>query len=268
MMNRIRKIVFHPLLVLATCLGSLGIDLPAEASFFYNFDSSFPNPDAVTTGGLTSPSGLSPTFTTSTENGILTLSDSQSANNGGSVQGFWGITDQVFTDVKVSAILNPSASTDDQLVLFARGKLNTFDTYAATIDFFDGDLLLSKVVGTQAIVLDEIEGAFSDLNRSYFLEFEVVGNRLTSRVFDSPGGTQLFSLTTTDPQESFTSGVSGVGLQLSPTALINPLNGTFDNVTSVPVPEPTTSAGLLLTFGVASSGWVVRHKLQSQKTKR
>jgi hypothetical protein len=136
MMNLIRKIVFHPLLFLATCLGSLGIDLPAEALF----DSSFPNPDAVPlTGGLIS-SGLSPTFTTSTENGILTVSDSQSAND------------------------------------------------------------------------DDIE---------YFL-----GSKFT-------------------------------------------LNGrTFDNVTSVPVTEPTTSGGLLLIFGVTSLGWVVRRKLKTQQTKR
>jgi hypothetical protein len=85
-----------------------------------------------------------------------------------------------------------------------------------------------------------------DLSRSYFLQADVVGNHVSGRLFDSPGGTQLLTLDYTDRGVGgpvITSGESGLSV-VSDRDGSHPLflNGTFDNFTSTAVPEPGAAA--------------------------
>jgi len=75
----------------------------------------------------------------------------------------------------------------------------------------------------------------TDLARSYFLQFDVVGNHLTARVFDVEGGTQLLIVKYTDTGVGgppLTTGIGGV----SAVTTGGPVDGTFDPVGAEPLP--------------------------------
>ena len=93
----------------------------------------------------------------------------------------------------------------------------------------------------------------SDLGRSYFLQFDVIGNVLDARVFDQPGGNELLHVRHVD-DDGIGGPPLGPGLAgVSAVRTAGALDGAFDNLSVVTIPEPGTCilAGVGLTVLVA-----------------
>jgi hypothetical protein len=78
----------------------------------------------------------------------------------------------------------------------------------------------------------------SDLTRSYFVEFSVIGNVLDARAYDQPGGSELLHVHYVDdqglggpPLPAGFAGVSAIREEGS-------LDGAFDNISVMSIPEP------------------------------
>ena len=143
--------------------------------------------------------------------------------------------------MRVTGTLNPSGTTSNQLNLKARADPQAGTTYAAGINFAAGVLQVTKLVGRPVkIVLstDDSQGnqpPLTDVARSYFLQFDVVGNHLTARVFDVEGGTQFLVVDYTDTGDGglpLESGYAGVSV-VSSGGLID---ATFGPVGAGPLP--------------------------------
>ena len=75
-----------------------------------------------------------------------------------------------------------------------------------------------------------------DVNESYYLEFDVVRDQLTGRVYDAPGGTELINITQTAPNPFTEPGFAGVYTDTAVGFEHVPTGGTFDNVAAVALP--------------------------------
>jgi len=131
------------------------------------------------------------------------LFDTNPSAQGGARIGKGVETSVVFADVRLAGTLNPAGTTDN-LVNLTRGDLSG-NNYTAGIDFAAGLLQVTKVFGGGPVKIvlstDDSQGnqpPLTDLASSYFLQFDVVGNHLTARVFDGKGGTQLLVVNYTD----------------------------------------------------------------------
>jgi hypothetical protein len=225
----------------------------AYADFAYDFSTPPPATFIDTPSTLTgTPSAA---YSSSVSGGVLRFGDSTHPNDGGAVITIAYETGQVFTDVRATATLNPAGTSNNILNVSVRGTPAAGNTYAVGVDFQDGTLLIGKIMGDRPVDLvlstDRGQGSqppLTDLARSYFLQVDAIGNTVTARLFDSPGGAQLRLVNYTDTGSggpAFTSGVSGLSaLSLFETPLR--LDGTFDNFTSTAVPEP--GAGALWVF--------------------
>lgn len=169
--------------------------------------------------------------------------------DGGPFLGFGQETSQVFTDVRHTGTLNPAGTTNNLLLLSAR--LNLSGNYVAGIAFADlpalgikaGTLQITKVVLPQTFDVVQSSDAsqgnqppLTDLARSYFLQWDLVGNRQTARVFDHEGGTQLLVVHYTDTGVgglAFTSGFAGVAAITT----VGTLDGTFGPVGAAALTE-------------------------------
>lgn len=208
---------------LAALCGTLGMACGAHADWFYDFQSA--PPTSFVTGSGPPPLPSSATFLSSAGDGILQFSDTSSPAGGGAVGAFGIETSQVFTDVRLTGTLNPAGTTDNILNL-TRGDL-AGNVYTAGIAFADGpngeragNLQIAKIVsgGPVKIALstDTSQGSqppLTDLARGYFLQFDIVGNQLTARLFDVKGGTQLLVVNYTDTGDGgppLESGMAGV----------------------------------------------------------
>ena len=202
----------HSLAYLAALCGTLGMAYGVHADWFYDFQAA-PPPSFVTGSGP--PSG---TFSSTVDGGVLRVFDTRQPAGGGAFLGGGIETSVVFADVRLTGTLNPAGTTDN-FVALTRGDLSG-NLYSAGIDFAAGVLQVVKVVnGPVKFVLstDASQGSqppLTDLARSYFFQFDVVGNQLTARVFDGEGGTQLLIVNYTDTGVGgppLTSGMAGVG---------------------------------------------------------
>jgi hypothetical protein len=209
---------------LAALCGTLGMAWGAHADWFYDFQSAPPT-SFVTGSGVAGSGPPSATFLSSAGDGVLQFSDTLSPADGGAFGAFGIETSQVFTDVRLTGTLNPAGTTDNILNL-TRGDL-AGNVYTAGFAFADGpngeraaNLQIAKIVGGGPVKIvlstDASQGSqppLTDLARGYFLQFDIVGNQLTARLFDVEGGTQLLVVNYTDSGDGgppLASGMAGV----------------------------------------------------------
>jgi hypothetical protein len=227
----------HSLAYLVALCGTLGMAWEAHADWFYDFQTA---PPASFVMGSGPPSG---TFLSSAGDGVLRFSDTLLPAGGGARLGFGEDTSQIFTDVRVTGTLNPTGTTDNQLNLKARTDPQDVSTgYAAGINFTTGTLQVTKLVGQpikMVLSTDDSQGnqpPLIDRARGYFLQFDVVGNHLTARVFDVKEGTQLLVVNYTDTGDggpAFTSGLAGVTAVSTTGGLVD---ATFGPVSATSIP--------------------------------
>jgi hypothetical protein len=242
---QLRQIIGPLIVVYITCMAA-----SAKADWSYDFASTLPasfvlNPIGPPTGTLSA--GI--------DAGQLRLTDPQVYGGGPPLRGFAADSSQVFGDVRVSAIVNAAGNSDDLLGLNVRGP-HVFEqccgsAYAANLDFSRGDLEVVKLVATSTIppyitpVITRSnwpeqgsQPLLTDLDRSYFLEFTVIGNVLDARVFDQPGGAELLHVHYVDDQ-----GRGGPSLAPGSAGVVafrhtGSLDATFDNLSVTAIPEP------------------------------
>lgn len=235
------------------------------ADWAVDFDS--PLPANWTVGETTFPAGgSSATFSAIIDGGVLRLSDTVAADAGGSFSAFAGTTD-VFSNVTVGANVNVIPDANDDLGVVARADLGAGNAYFGSVDFERGEACITKVrafdIGSDLAC--SAQGSL-DTSSSYRLELTATGastTNLTLEVFDAAGTTLLQTVnavddgTIADFGAAYESGVSGVFLVPMGTtvqiAATDPINGTFDNLSSA-VPEPGSSLLLLLGFMTAMLG--------------
>ncbi|NEQ50318.1 MAG: PEP-CTERM sorting domain-containing protein [Leptolyngbya sp. SIO3F4] len=248
----------------------LGITTNAASAdaFLVNFE------DAIPEGALffrETPDGLTsftPTTKAINNNTVLQLSDDLAFSEGGASTISIVNPVEIFGDVKVSALVNPTGDTNDQFLLFARLNLETFDAYVAGVDFATNRLFLNKVVDGDVPVNPIVEASdvLPDLHQPYIAEFSVIGNELTARLFDETGIEQLFKLSTVDTDNPLLAGATGISVDISDRAFPNlddPISGTIDNFAAEPVPEPSSMLGLLAAGALAVKG--LQRRASSEK---
>ena len=177
--------------------------------------------------------------------------------------GFGGIgrdTSQVLDDVRMSGILNALGNSNDNLGLSIRNQAMGNNTYGARIEFHSGRLAVFKIVNFApafAIFSDSpgqgSQPLLSDLARSYFLQFEVIGNVLDARAYDQPGGSELLHVHYVDDQglggPPLPPGLAGV----SAIREEGSLDGAFDNVSVTAIPEPGSCVLAFVGLAVLAS---------------
>lgn len=206
-------------------------------------------------GDMSGPSG---TFSAEVVGDELVLTDPTVPGAGGAGIGF-GVVSEEFRDALVWGIVNPSESADTNAIIGILGRIDAVNLtgYALTLTYDKGrypaDMDISRIdpgADYTSLVSDDFlpDGELPGSD-SYYLELEMRGPNLEGRVYDSPGGTLLQSVSATDP--SYEQGISGVLVIADETmeSGSNPLYGAFDFVGSMAVPEP--SAVLLLVLGAS-----------------
>lgn len=224
----------------------------AQADWMNDFES--PVPASFVINQIGPPSA---TFSGGIEDGLLRFRDTQVNMHGPGFGGIGRETSQVFGDARVSGILNAAGNSNDFLGLNIRSQAVGTDTYAARIEFSTGRMAVFKIVNFAAaftIFSDSPEQGsqpvLSDLSRSYFLQFDVIGNVLDARAYDVPGGSELLHVHYVDdqglggpPLPAGFAGVSAIREEGS-------LDGAFDNVTVTAIPEPGSCVLAVMGFAV------------------
>ena len=232
----------------------------ARADWMLDFEST-PRPDFVMTG-LSATGAPSATFRGAVESGVLRMSDSRLPGAGGAVTAFGVVATDMYSDVRVTGTVNPAGGSVNDLVVLARAHVPTVSSYAAGINFTTGQTYILKFAGGRevdnALSTDPDQGSQPPLpvDRSYYLQFDVIGNQLNLQVFDASGGEVRSRIAYSDTGVGgprFLSGASGVAGQVVGDTL---LNGTFDNVGSMVIPEP---AGFAI-LGLALGPWSLRRR--------
>ena len=238
MLTRLRSLLF---LGLGLCFSSQS----TFADWTDNFDGGFQQTwdFGNLNGDLDAPSG---SFVAEVDNDTLLLADPTSAASGGAALGF-GFVNEVFDKVMVSGILNPNGQTDLNAFygLAARADFSTLSGYVLSYDQSSGDIdLIRAVEGVQTGLASGNIGIIDD---SIYAELIAVGDSLTGRFFDAPGGSLLEELSGSD--SLFSTGVAGVVVQVdqgSNASVTAPLTGRWDSISAVAVPEPGSTLALSL----------------------
>jgi hypothetical protein len=232
---RLRQIIG---LLIVGCAAGWGAR--AQGDWMYDFES--PLPASFVFNQIGPPSG---TFSAGIEDGLLRFSDPQINMHGPGFGGIGRETSQVFSDARMSGILNAAGNSDDFLGLNIRNQALGNSTYGARIEFNIGRLVLFKVVDFVPVLgiasnspEQGSQPLLSDLARSYFVQFEVIGNVLDARAYDQAGGTELLHVHYVDDQ-----GVGGppLGPGFAGVSAIREegsLDGAFDNLQVTAIPEP------------------------------
>ncbi len=228
----------------------------AHADWTNDFESPLPASFAINQIGP--PSG---TFSAGIDGGVLRFLDSQINPHGPGFGGVGRDIGQMYENVRISGVLNAAGNSNDNLGLSIRNQAQGSSTYGARIEFHSGRLVVFKIVDFTpafAIFSDSpgqgSQPLLSDLARSYFLQFDVVGNDLDARAYDQPGGSELLHVHYVDDQ-----GLGGPPLPPGFTGVSairedGSLDGAFDNITVVSIPEPCScllavvALGMLVTF--------------------
>ncbi|MBM3237692.1 carboxypeptidase regulatory-like domain-containing protein [Candidatus Poribacteria bacterium] len=270
----INKYFYKSLVYLAILCLMVVLALSANADWFHDFEG--PLPPSFITMGLTLGGAPSPTFSASVDGGFLTLSDPVPADDGGSWEALGAELSEEFSNVRVTGTVNVNGKTANDAALLARGKLATLSCYSATIEFTSGVLYINKIIGGSSV--DAVfsnqpdqgsQPPLTELGRSYFLQFNLVGNLLTARVFDHKGGKQLLVVNYTDTGvvgPPFTSGLSGLGASAN---LVDdaytPIDATFDNVASTALSETVINGRVTDTDGIPLKALVIAINLETKE---
>jgi len=227
----------------------------ARADWINDFESPLPASFAINQIGPPSA-----TFSAGIEGGQLRFRDPQVNMHGPGFGGIGRETSQVFADARMSGILNAAGNSNDFLGLNIRSQAIGTSTYAARIEFSTGRLAVFKIVNFVAaftIVSDSpgqgSQPILSDLDRSYFLQFDVVGNVLDARAYDQPGGSELLHVHYVDDQ-----GLGGPPLPpgfagVSAIREDGSLDGAFDNLSVTAIPEPGSCVLAVVGLAVLAS---------------
>jgi hypothetical protein len=226
-----------------------------HADWMNDFESPLPASFAINQIGPPSA-----TFSAGIEDGLLRFRDPQVNPHGPGFGGIGRDTSQVFDDARMSGILNSAGNSDDFLGLNIRNQAPGNSTYGARIEFNSGRLVLFKVVDfvpVLGVASDSVaqgsQPLLSDLAKSYFVEFDVIGNVLDARAYDQPGGSELLHVHYIDDQ-----GVGGPPLPpgfagVSAIREEGSLDGAFDNLSVVSIPEPGSCALAVVGLAVMAS---------------
>ena len=224
----------------------------AQADWSYDFES--PLPASFVVNQIGPPSA---TFSAGIEDGMLRFRDPQVNMHGPGFGGIGRETSQVFDDARMSGILNAAGNSNDFLGLNMRSQAVGTNTYAARIEFTTGRMAVFKIVNFAAaftIFSDSPEQGsqppLSDLARSYFVEFDVIGNVLNARAYDQPGGSELLHVHYVDDQ-----GLGGPPLPpgfagVSAIREDGSLDGAFDNISVMSIPEPGSCLLAVVGLGI------------------
>lgn len=232
----------------------------------YDFDGA--EPAGWTTDSVTlPPGGTTTTFVATIESdgtdSHLRLSDTTNASASGSFGAFGG-TGDIFTDAAISAEINITHDSNDDLGVVLRVDPTTGTGYFGSVDFERGNACITKIQGyTNGFDIACSADSLFTSDETYRLMFSAEGGSTTNLkldVYDS-AGILLETVVAVDDGSiagfgpAFAGGVSGVfmvpmGATLADVEM-DQLNGTFDNISaqSLPaVPEPHVE--VLLAFGL------------------
>jgi hypothetical protein len=246
----------------------LSASLAASAPADWNYDFESPLPASFTFNQIGPPSA---TFSAGIDNGLLRFRDPQINMHGPGFGGIGRDASQILDDVRISGILNAAGNSNDNLGLSIRNQALGNNTYGARIEFHSGRLVVFKIVNFApafAIFSDSpgqgSQPLLSDLARSYFLQFEVIGNVLDARAYDQPGGSELLHVHYVDDQglggPPLPPGLAGV----SAIREEGSLDGAFDNISVMSVPEPGSC--VLAVVGLAVLVSFHRNRLLNRKS--
>lgn len=217
-----------------------GLGASAKADWMNDFES--PLPASFVFNQIGPPSA---TFSAGIDNGLLRFRDPQINMHGPGFGGIGRETSQIFDDARMSGILNAAGNSNDFLGLNIRSQAIGTSTYAARIEFSTGRMAVFKIVNFVAAftIFSDSPGQgsqplLSDLARSYFMQFDVIGNVLDARAYDQPGGSELLHVHYVDDQ-----GIGGPPLPpgfagVSAIREEGSLDGAFDNIVVTAIPEP------------------------------
>ena len=240
-------------------IGLVGILAASANAGNWSVDFDSPLPDNWGTAHATEPvGGTSGSFTAVVESGYLRLSDTRPANDGGAFSGFGG-TDDVFTDVIVSAVVNAAMDSDDDVGVVARAD-DVGNGYFGNVDYELGSACIAKVRDFNRAE-DMICSPLDSLSKtsSHYIQLSAMGSGtadLTLDVFDAAGGNLLQSISASDDgsvdgSAAYEAGIAGVYIVPKGTTITeasgNMINGTWDDV-SAAVPEPASVSLLFAAF--------------------
>jgi hypothetical protein len=247
---RLRQII-HLLIIGLTVLWGA----TAQADWSYDFES--PLPASFVINQIGPPSA---TFSAGIEDGLLRFRDPQVNLHGPGFGGIGRETSEVFADARMSGILNAAGNSNDFLGLNMRSQAVGTNTYAARIEFSTGRMAVFKIVNFAAAFTNFSDSPeqgnqplLSDLDKSYFLQFEVIGNVLDARAYDQQGGNELLHVHYVDdqglggpPLPAGFAGVSAIREEGS-------LDGAFDNISVMSIPEPGSCLLAVIGLGMFAS---------------
>jgi len=172
--------------------------------------------------------------------GYLTVSESRTFNEGGAPVLRALDMSEAFVDVRVAGTVNIDPSQGTNLGL-------TTDSLGSGAYTFGIEIAPSEERGTAwlgraggGIVSWGSERDFGiptrlDIERSYYLELDVIGDEITGRVFDTQGGNLILSMSkivpnpVTEPMFAGVATDTPFGFEDTPTA------GTFDNILAIAI---------------------------------
>ena len=249
------KVLWRQIVGLLVVGFAAGSGASAQGGWINDFESPLPASFAINQIGPPSA-----TFSAGIENGLLRFRDPQVNMHGPGFGGIGRETGQVLSDARISGTLNAAGNSNDFLGLNLRSQAVGTSTYAARIEFSTGRMAVFKIVNFAAaftIFSDSPEQGsqplLSDLDRSYFLQFDVIGNVLDARAFDQPGGSELLHVHYVDDQglggPPLPPGLAGV----SAIREEGSLDGAFDNLTVTAIPEPGSCVLAVVALGMLAS---------------
>lgn len=180
-------------------------------------------------------------------------------NNGFSSLGFvGGYAGPSETDVTVSADVTAFIGPPAGGVFGVAARLNNNNAfnalkgYAYAYEPFSasgtGEVVLYKIngasigdIGSQQVTLDA--------NKDYRFVLEVIGNQLHGQLFDLSTNTMIAEKFAVDSVSPYTSGTSGL-IAYSQAPSLPATDVTFDNFSSVSVPEPAAAVLMMLGLGM------------------
>jgi len=212
-------------------------------------------------GGATTPT------TTGAVGGVMQITDTTPASLLGTAAAAGLVTSESFTDVRVTATINPNGANDMNNYVGVVARATATTGYALYYGFNDTNvdenspipqLLIGKFDGTNVETLIATDDLGLAADSSFYLDFLVVGSSLKGQLYDQPGGSLIAQLETTDV--SYASGYSGVLVFINLELAGQSTNGTWDNISAVVIPEPNSA--ILATIGACAIGLRSRRRRQ------
>jgi hypothetical protein len=234
-------------MALVATFGAVATSQSARADWSDNFNGGFQQ--FWQFGSVDAGGNPSPTFNAASINDQLVMADSLSAVGGGAASAF-GLVSESFSDVRMTGILNPNgdAGSSGTITLLARGNPFSAQFYAAEINYSTSELIIFRndsLTSVSNIASLSIPGLTTA--DSIFMDFRLVGDSLSARAYDAPGGTLLGAVAATD--STYAGGLSGVLVNVTdPDA---PMLGVYDDITATIIPEPATALLALVAVSAA-----------------